>query len=85
MRLFKNTTTTTVLVCLAIILVAGTSSVNVGWALGNRPISAKEQTLDSLFTELATRVPAFGGMFLDGQNLKVYLTDITRRPQLNKQ
>ena len=76
MHLFKNTTTTTVLLCLAIILVAGISSVAEGWALGNRPVSVKEQrTLDGLFTDLATRVPAFGGMFLEGQNLKVYLTD----------
>jgi len=30
--------------------------------------------LDDLFAELGARVPAFGGMFLDGDVLKVYLT-----------
>ncbi len=70
----KTTTTTTVLVCLAIILVAGIPSE--AWASGTRTIPSKEGgNLNHLFTELASRVPAFGGMFLDGQNLKVYLTD----------
>lgn len=34
------------------------------------------KTLDDLFAELAARVPAFGGMFLDGDILKVYLAGV---------
>jgi hypothetical protein len=35
--------------------------------------------LDDLFSQVASRVPSFGGMFLDGGTLKVYLTNPTQK------
>src|SRR5881628_3878192 len=36
---------------------------------------ASRQRLDDMFDDVATSVPGFGGMYLDGNTLKVYLID----------
>jgi hypothetical protein len=45
---------------------------------------AGHRTLDSLFARVARDVPAFGGMFLEGRKLVVYLTNTARREAAEK-
>ena len=79
MLLTRKTTIFTVLALLAIILAAGVAHPGLqAWAVdrGNQPDMARgPKTLDDLFARVAGHLPGFGGMFLDGDKLNVYLTD----------
>ncbi len=65
-------------VVLALLLVLSANIVQSGfvYAVDNGKISSVRGTrnLDKLFEQVAARAPAFGGMFLDGDVLKIYLT-----------
>ena len=79
MLLTRKTTIFTVLALLAIILGAGVAHPGLQiWAVdrGNQPDMARgPKTLDDLFAKVAGHLPGFGGMFLDGDKLNVYLTN----------
>lgn len=62
-----------------LILLAALASLPVSANVASPPVQPVDAPrgpglLEDLFAELAARVPAFGGMFLDGNVLKVYLT-----------
>jgi hypothetical protein len=64
---------------LAIVVASGSIPLTLGAdlpeAAGNSQNKGAGKTLDDLFTDVSRRIPAFGGMFLDGDTLNVYLTD----------
>ena len=65
----------TVSMLTAIILAAGLASAPNAYAVGNRPETAVLRGLDHLFAKVSVLAPGFGGMFLDGDKLTVYLTN----------
>lgn len=65
----------TVSLLTGIILAAGLASAPNAYAAGNRPEATGLRGLDDLFTRVAAHAPGFGGMFLDGDKLTVYLTN----------
>jgi hypothetical protein len=61
-------------------LVIGTVPITVvaAWDGAGLPTVTQAPGLDAQFLRTAARVPGFGGMFLDGDILKVYLVDTTQ-------
>ncbi|MCE8429189.1 MAG: hypothetical protein J5U19_12470 [Candidatus Methanoperedens sp.] len=47
---------------------------------GNTAPEKIDKTLDEKFLDVATDVPGFGGMFVDGDTLKVYLSNPSQKP-----
>ena len=60
-------------------VVATTAVVVAALFLGDGPASAAARSIDDRFVAVASEVPAFGGMFVAGKELKVYLTERRRR------
>jgi hypothetical protein len=72
-----------VLGALALARMGANHSVNAAPVQTGEP-SSKPTTIDDLFAEVARRVPAFGGMFIQGQVLQIYLTDTAQREAAEK-
>jgi hypothetical protein len=64
---------------LALALVA--ALLTGGWAA---PQAGLPETADDQFLAVQRQVPGFGGMFLDGETLKVYLTETHQRPMAER-
>jgi len=79
MLLVNKTKILTVSLLTAIILAAGLASAPNAYAVGNRPEATGLRGLDELFTRVSALAPGFGGMFLDGDKLTVYLTNPGQR------
>ena len=58
-----------------VLLVAGVMPAAQSRSPGMPVVSAQKVTLDEAFGQVAMRVPAFGGMYVQDDTLRVYLTD----------
>jgi hypothetical protein len=65
--------------CLILILLILT--IGIAMAIpGNKIPEKAEKTLDDKFLDVAAKAPGFGGMFVDGDTLKVYLLNPSQKP-----
>lgn len=65
---------------LSVILVL---TIGIAMAIPGTKIPEKaEKTLDDKFLDVAAKVPGFGGMFVDGDTLKVYLSNPSQKPAI---
>lgn len=66
---------------LSILSVLFVLTMGIAMAIPEAKIPEKaEKTLDDKFLDVATKVPGFGGMFVDGDVLKVYLSNPSQKP-----
>src|SRR5256712_8309801 len=75
----KNNSTTVALLTLLLLTLTLSSTTIPAYAITSQTHLRAAKGLDDMFDDVATSVPGFGGMYLDGNTLKVYLTDPTQR------
>lgn len=65
----------------SILLILSISTVGIAMAIpaGTKIPEKAERTLDDKFLDVATKVPGFGGMFVEGDVLKVYLSNLSQK------
>lgn len=65
-----------------ILLILSVLTVGIAMAIpdGTKIPEKAEKTIDDKFLDVATKAPGFGGMFVDGDILKIYLTNPTEKP-----
>ena len=71
----KNNSTTVVTLTVLLLTLTLISTTIPAYALTTQTHLRAAKGLDDMFDDIATSVPGFGGMYLDGNTLKVYLTD----------
>src|SRR2546427_13215081 len=71
----KNNSTTVALLTLLLLTLTLISTTIPAYAITSQTHLRAAKGLDDMFDDVATSVPGFGGMYLDGNTLKVYLTD----------
>src|SRR5437879_5238977 len=71
----KNNSTTVVTLTVLLLTLTLISTTIPAYANTPQTHSRAAKGLDDMFDDVATSVPGFGGMYLDGNTLKVYLTD----------
>src|SRR6267143_1285863 len=75
----KHNSTTIVTLTVLLLTLTLISTTIPAYAITTQTHSRAAKGLDDMFDDVATSVPGFGGMYLDGNTLKVYLTDPTQR------
>ena len=71
----KNNSTTVVTLTVLLLTLTLISTTIPAYANTPQTHSRAAKGLDDMFDDVATSVPGFGGMYLDGNTLKVYLID----------
>src|SRR5438445_839077 len=71
----KNNSTPVVMLSVLLLTLTLTSTTIPAYSNTPQTHSRAAKGLDDMFDDVATSVPGFGGMYLDGNTLKVYLTD----------
>ena len=75
----KHNSTTVVTLTVLLLTLTLISTTIPAYAITSQTHLRAAKGLDDMFDDVATSVPGFGGMYLDGNTLKVYLTDPTQR------
>src|SRR5213593_1286526 len=75
----KHNSTTVVTLTVLLLTLTLISTTIPAYANTPQTHSRAAKGLNDMFDDVATSVPGFGGMYLDGNTLKVYLTDPTQR------
>src|SRR5207249_11732304 len=70
---------TILVLTLLLVTITIISTAMPAYATNSRPTVKPVKDIDDMFDDVAAISPAFGGMYLDGNVLKVYLTDPSQR------
>src|SRR5947199_4436174 len=75
----KQTQRSVILLTLLLVTITLVSTAIPAYAVPSGPHGRALKSLDNIFDDVATLMPGFGGMYIDGNVLKVYITDIGQK------
>src|SRR5256885_9902479 len=75
----KQTQRSVILLTLLLVTITFVSTAIPAYAVPSGTHGRALKSLDDTFDDVATLMPGFGGMYLDGNVLKVYITDIGQK------